>query len=68
MKIGVQGFNIYLRLLDSGFRRNDDLKPFATFYDFIKLSLLMKPLFLGNGLHPFECPLFMPCDKYVDRT
>ena len=41
MKTGVQGFHSYLRLLDSGFRRNDDLEPFSTFYDFIIIEIMV---------------------------
>jgi len=36
---GVQGFVNYMRLLDSGFRRNDDLYFFSTFYGSIIYNL-----------------------------
>jgi epoxyqueuosine reductase len=35
-KAGVQCFCNYLTFLDSGLRRNDDVWPFSTFYDYIK--------------------------------
>ena len=40
VKTGVQCFNNYGELLDSGFRRNDDLQLFVTFYDSIKIRIL----------------------------
>jgi hypothetical protein len=40
VKTGVQCFYNYLKLLDSGFRRNDDISLFSTFYDFIKQKSL----------------------------
>jgi len=39
VKTGVQCFHNCLKLLDSGFRRNDDHWPFSTFYDFVKLQI-----------------------------
>ena len=38
MKTGVQCFHNYLRLLDSGFRRNDDPLVFSTFYGFTSIA------------------------------
>jgi hypothetical protein len=35
VETGVQGIFNCLKELDSGFRRNDDLWSFSTFYDFI---------------------------------
>lgn len=47
VKTGVQGIYKYLKRLDSGrcdskpsFRRNDDLQPLSTFYEFIKIQSL----------------------------
>jgi len=39
VKTGVQCFYNYLKLLDSGFRRNDDHEAFPTFYDFINYDM-----------------------------
>jgi hypothetical protein len=39
VKTGVQCFHNYLRLLDSGFRRNDGHQAFSTFCDFINIPL-----------------------------
>jgi len=43
VKTGVQCFYNYLKLLDSGFRRNDDHWAFSTFYDFIKFRKKKAP-------------------------
>jgi len=48
---GVQGFVNYMRLLDSGFRRNDDLYFFSTFYGSIKcikFLIIFEHLKLGH--------------------
>jgi hypothetical protein len=44
VKTGVQCFHNDLRLLDSGFRRNDGHQAFSTFCDFIKVDNLVKSL------------------------
>jgi hypothetical protein len=36
MKTGVQGFSIWLKFLDSDFRRNDLMRASVTFYELIK--------------------------------
>jgi hypothetical protein len=36
VKTGVQGIYKHLKILDSGFRRNDGKGYFQTFYEFIK--------------------------------
>jgi len=41
---GVQGIYKYLKILDSGFRRNDEKGYFLTFYEFIKVGKI--PIFL----------------------
>ncbi|MDI6754227.1 MAG: hypothetical protein QME78_07510 [Thermodesulfobacteriota bacterium] len=44
MKTGVQGIYKHLKILDSGFRRNDGKGHFQTFYDFITLDRLEKEI------------------------
>jgi len=39
VKTGVQGFHNYLKLLDSGLRRNDKFEAFSTFYETIKYHI-----------------------------
>jgi hypothetical protein len=38
VKTGVQGIYKPLKILDSGFRRNDRIWPFQTFYETIKFN------------------------------
>jgi hypothetical protein len=38
VKTGVQDIDKLLKLLDSGFRRNDDKKRFQTFYETIHIG------------------------------
>ncbi len=47
MKTGVQCFFNQLKLLDSGFRRNDDHLAFLTFYESIIFVILLILWLLG---------------------
>jgi len=42
VKTGVQGIYKYLKILDSGFRRNDEKGYFQTFYAIINLDEFVK--------------------------
>jgi hypothetical protein len=52
VKTGVQGIHKHLKILDSGFRRNDGKEPFQTFYEAAK--------FIWK--YSKRCPLFPGAD------
>ncbi len=49
---GVQRISNPSKILDAGFRRNDDYEPFSTFYDFIIIPLFI--LDVVDGLSDLE--------------
>jgi hypothetical protein len=42
---GVQVFCNSMKILDSGFRRNDEKKAFGTFYETINIKSYVRPLY-----------------------
>jgi hypothetical protein len=51
VKTGVHNSYNYLKILDSGFRRNDEKGRFSTFYEFVKINVLFaKPSNPYNAL------------------